>query len=245
MGLSSCKGCRASYTGLRCPECGRPLPAVGCATIFVPMILGLSLLAWAIPNETVPRVVEEFLSTKYVFQSFQTAVLWPAGAALLLLLMLLQCVFFRAKKKPSSTEESNADSSGIVRVLCRGGRAVRFVILFLLFGMLALLFLDVILLTPLTQFRQVDVSRKAVVCSGLFFSRELSIADISSARIEGEHVNRKGTDYLDCSIVVESRAAVLRSIEVSLPLSDENLPLFTNMMERCVTDINSRRDANR
>lgn len=239
--MSYCKGCSTSYTGFRCPNCGRPRPAAVCLTILIPMIVGLSLLAWAIPDEVIPRLTtEKNGNTRYVFQAIQTAILWPAGAGLLLFLIALQRTIFKTKSLPTKPQTLR---SGVWRVLCMGGKRIRYFILSCCFLILGFLFSHVILLTPLTRFRQADLSDRSVVCSSLFRTREILLVDIAAIQVEQEEVNRRGRDYLDCRIVIHTRSKVFRSVDISLRIEDADLPRFTDMMAKCVADINNRRQA--
>ena len=124
------------------------------------------------------------------------------------------------------------------RVSAAGGFGNSFLLCFVF--VIGLLFLDVILLKPLTRFHQIDVSDRMVVCDCLYGDRSLRPSDIRSARVEREKVNRRGTDYLVFSVVLEGRIGVVQSSEVRLKLSDERLPAYTRMMEACVDDINDR-----
>jgi hypothetical protein len=205
------------------------------------MTVGLSLLSWVIPNEVVPRVVVDGGRTIYVLQSLQEAILWPAGAALVLLFMLGYGYAFRTQ---SVAKKSRVAQSGVGRFFSFAGIGIQYVVLGACLLMLGLVFLDTIVLKPLTRFRQVEVSDQGLVCQSLFDSQEVAFADLVTIDATYREVTRKSTDYRDCQLLLHCRGGVMiRSVSVNLPISDARLSAYTEVMEACVTDLGSRQEA--
>ncbi len=239
--LSRCKGCKTCYSGFRCPNCGRPIALVVCLTVLVPMIAGLSILAWVIPDEVVPRMTTaESGNTRYVFQSIQKAILWPAGAGLLVFLFVLQAIIFKTKSLPA---KPRAARSRIAHFMSVGGRGLSYILVSCFFILLGFLFFDVILLTPLTRFREAELSGSSLVCRTLFRAQEISLGDVVATRVEQKNVNRKGTEYLESWISIEGRSESFRSVKISLRLVNPDLARFKKMMSDFVADINNRKQA--
>ena len=125
MQLWNCKECDTCFNAIKCPECGWTAPPMGCLLILLPVVAGLSLLAWCISNEVVPRqATHQSGNVTYVFRSMQEAVLAPAGVVLLLLSVLANAIVFRRTPLQAAQDPEETGGGGLLYYLFRTVLAV-------------------------------------------------------------------------------------------------------------------------
>lgn len=208
----------------------RNVPALGCLITAIPMTVLLSLLAFAIPDEAVPRIVAHADgSHEYVFQSLEESVLWPAGATLLIVTLTLYSVVFRAKKDESGGPEIKSPRWLLIA-------SVKVVLLL----MLCFLFLGVIVIQPLSEFRTARVANGELQLSSLYRTWTVQPARIVGCRVvRTDGVARDG-DHTDLQVLVTERSGrVHRSVKVRIETADRRLREYTKAMSSLVHAVDS------
>jgi hypothetical protein len=123
----------------------------------------------------------------------------------------------------------------------KAGKVVQKLVTYILFIMLGLVFFCAIVVIPLRDFRRVEVSHDTVTCKSLYKTVVFNIQNLTGAHVVQTPQTKQGVDYLDNVVIIHNDARSETSVSVSLPVSDEKLPVFINTMKQCVQDINARR----
>jgi hypothetical protein len=237
-GLSRCKSCGESFTGWRCPGCGRPLPALGCLTALLPTVFVVTAVGLAVPDQDAPAVNPlPDGSVEYVFQSLREVVLVPVGAASFVVFLAISAVLFRprARREPAASPEGGSGAASPV-----GRRLAWFL------GSAVLLTLSTCLLvataiTPLTTFRRAVVRAEEVELHGLLRSWNLPRSGI--ARVELHQERRGGGADQTCDLevrVTDAAGVVHRSVGRHLRSADPNLTRWRDLMRRFVEQLEAK-----
>jgi hypothetical protein len=240
MKISGCKSCGTRFNGLRCPTCGRPIPAMGCLTIFLPTVVVLAVLAAVIPAEPVPRVRElSGGSTEYCFQSLQVVILLPAGVALFVTFAIIYAIVFKTRKMPTENPPSPSRWWKYVRWI---GRRIICVVVTGLLLMLALVLASVLVIDPSTRFHKVVVGRDRVELHALWRSWSLPRSRIVRVEFLREEVVRGQQRRTDMSFLIEDDAGeVHESVVVGYPPGDPLSKAYANAFEKLRVQLGERR----
>ena len=236
MPLSYCKSCRKRFTGLECPDCGRPLPITGCVLAFIPTIAIVGLFSLVLPAETAPRISEgSDGDIHYVFISLRRAVLLPAGIVLFILFACLVTLRMRVPPRPSADSLEPGLAGAASHLSGNVGKAIRCAILGIL-----IVFLCLVTLGSMNTIRSLTVTDSEVLLHALFRNTRLAHEDIVDTEFKRTDGYRRGSATTDLLLTIRTRARTHTVFSESIEQSNPDLAELEKTLEAAINDLNER-----
>jgi hypothetical protein len=238
MKIHGCKNCGTRFNGLRCPECGRPLPITGVLFVFVPTIVVLILLVAIIPDESVPRAKDlGNATTEYCFQSLGEAVFGPTCVMLCIIFFVLSLVVLKTRKVP---RQSSPSVTGWLRYASWLAIGIRVAVASTLLA-LVVAFLITTFTASFTKARRIVVGPKTAEFHSLLWSWSLPRSRIKRVEFLREQRAVKQGVEVDMSLLVEDDVGGLhRTVQVRLEPRDPKSPHYTAVFEKAQAELRKK-----